>query len=100
MNSTRVTGNHGAYWLMNPSRIMAARKLRWRMMKYGNAATHGRLAHQIDGLPRFDMREISGWPVKTSVPRPEYSAQQRTRRARKGDDHGGETSGWVATRCA
>ena len=33
MNSTRVIGHHGAYCVMNPRRITAAGKLRWRMMK-------------------------------------------------------------------
>ena len=74
MNSTRVIGNQGAYWLMNPSRITAAGKLRCRTMKYGSAATQGRLVHQIQGLPRLDMRAHSTWPVKTSLPSPSYCA--------------------------
>ena len=74
MNSTRVIGNHGAYCVMNPSRINAAAKLRRRTMKYGSAATQGRLVHQIHGLPRFDMRAMSGCPVKWSMPRLVYSA--------------------------
>ena len=74
MNRTRVIGNHGRYWVMKPSRMTVAVKLRWRMMKYGRTATQGRLVHQIQGLPRFDIRAISGCPVKTSVPSLLYSA--------------------------
>ncbi len=43
-------------WVMNPSRITVAVKLRWRTMKYGSEATQGRLVHQIQGLPRSAIR--------------------------------------------
>src|SRR5437870_4326991 len=96
MNSTRVIRNQTAYWLMNPSRIRPARKLRCRTMKYGSAATHGRLVHQIHGLPRFDIREMSGWPDQWSTPRLVYSAWYRTGLATNRQYHAADPYGWVA----
>src|SRR2546429_7602405 len=87
MNSTRVTGNQGAYCVMNPSRITAAGKLPWRTMKYGSAAMHGRVAHQIHRLPRYAKRETSGSPVKPCARPPENPAHPTLGGARDGHAH-------------
>src|SRR2546428_11250418 len=89
MNRTRVMGNHGAYCVMNPSRINVAAKLRCLTMKYGSAATQGRLVHQIHGFPRVDMRAMSGCPGNAAIPRVVDSAEYRTGRAGKGQDPAG-----------
>src|SRR5207245_11257482 len=74
MKSTVLMCDQGRYWVMKPRRIRVAGKLRCRMMKYGSDTRQGMLVHQIHGLPRSSMREMSGCPVQWSMPRLVYSA--------------------------
>src|SRR5260370_41994481 len=98
MKNTLLMCGHGRYWVMNPIRITVAGKLRCRMMKYGSASTQGRLVHQIQGLPRSSIREMSACPVQWSKPRFVYSAKQKTDLDKNGHHHHGETLGYVAVR--
>ena len=50
MKRTRLIGAHGSHCVTKPSRITVAGKLLCRMMKYGRAATQGKLGHQIQNL--------------------------------------------------
>src|SRR3989442_15308982 len=87
--STRLMCDHGRYWVTNPIRITVAGKLRWRTMKYGRARTHGRLVHQIHGLPRASMREMGACPGQWWMARFVYSAWERTGPGRNRPDHPG-----------
>ncbi len=67
MKRTRDIGNQGAYWLMNPSKITAAGKLRWRtMMVVEGLDLVVDQVHQVVKLPAREKR----------VPRQHVDAQR------------------------